>query len=354
MKKLMLTSALAGVLISSSAFAQTTVTGEIRVNLKSVGSSVATGTTTTSGRGFGTEQQLNIQTKGKLNVGGLDYAAGFSMENDGQQVGTLFNENSYIDFTNASSGTTLSLSQDHIQRSDTDRSAAVLVGHTPNELSSSGHASTRFSQNLGPAVGQSWTVSILQQVGSFGTLSYSYAPSLTNAVSDGGLGVATALRTGTSPSETFAEGDDEGGYEYGFVGSLGVKGLNAYYFNGAANAKGALGTIPHAQSYGASYNMGEFTIGYANKRYNANTTNLDTTEKHYGVAYAINNQATLGLIYGKADVESSSVTQKVKGINLGYALGPVDLTVSVARNTDIAGTVGNDSDLAMVRFIGKF
>jgi hypothetical protein len=100
--------------------------------------------------------------------------------------------------------------------------------------------------------------------------------------------------------------------------------------------------------------MGEFTIGYANKRYNADTTNLDTTEKHYGVAYTINNQATLGLIYGKADVESSSVTQKVKGINLGYALGPVDLTVSVARNTDIGGTVGNDSDLAMVRFIGKF
>ena len=354
MKKLMLTSALAGVLISSSAFAQTTVTGEIRVNYKSVGSSVATGTTTTSGRGFGTEQQLNIQTKGKLNVGGLDYAAGFSMENDGQQVGTLFNENSYIDFTNASSGTTLSLSQDHIQRSDTDRSAAVLVGHTPNELSSSGHASTRFSQNLGPAVGQSWTVSLLQQVGQFGTVSYSYAPSLTNAVSDGGLGAATALRTGTSPSETFNEGDNECGYEYGFVGSLGVKGLNAYYFNGAANAKGAQTTIPHAQSYGASYNMGEFTIGYANKRYNANTTALDTTEKHYGVAYAINNQATLGLIYGKADAESSSVTQKVKGINLGYALGPVDLTVSVARNTDIAGTAGNDSDLAMVRFIGKF
>jgi len=209
MKKLMLTSALAGVLVSSAAFAQTTITGEIRVNLKSVGSSVASGTTTTSGRGFGTEQQVNVQTKGKLNVGGLDYAAGFAFENDGQQVGTLFNENSYIDLTNASSGTTISFSQDHIQRSDTDRSAAVLVGHSPNELSSSGHAGTRFSQNLGPAVGQSWTVSILQQVGSFGTLSYSYAPSLTNAVSDGGLGVATAVRTGTAPSETFAEGDDE-------------------------------------------------------------------------------------------------------------------------------------------------
>jgi len=100
--------------------------------------------------------------------------------------------------------------------------------------------------------------------------------------------------------------------------------------------------------------MGEFTIGYANKRYNGNTTNMDTTEKHYGVAYAINNQATLGLIYGKAELEGNAVTQKVKGINLGYALGPVDLTVSLARNTDIGGTVGNDSDMGMVRLIGKF
>jgi len=350
----MLTSALAGVLVSSAAFAQTTITGEIRVNYKAVGAETASGTVTTSGRGFGTEQQINVQTKGKLNVGGLDYAAGFAIENDGQQVGTLFNENSYIDLTNASSGTTISFSQDHIQRSDTDRSAAVLVGHTPNEMSSSGPAGTRFGQNLGPQVGQSWTVSILQKVGDFGTVSYSYAPNLTNAVSDGGLGALPTNRTGTAPSETFAEDDNEGGYEYGFVGSLGIKGLNAYYFNSAANAKGAQTTIPHAQSYGASYNMGEFSIGYANKRYNANTTNLDTTEKHYGIAYAINKDATIGIVHAKADAESSAVTQKVTGINLGYALGPVDLTATVARNKDIGGTAGSDSDMLMLRLIGKF
>jgi hypothetical protein len=33
------------------------------------------------------------QTKGKLNLGGLDYAAGFSIENDGEQQTSLFNEN---------------------------------------------------------------------------------------------------------------------------------------------------------------------------------------------------------------------------------------------------------------------
>ena len=86
----MLTSALAGLALTASAIAQTTITGEIRVNHKAVASE-ATTATPTSGRGFGTEQQINVQTKGKTNIG-WDYAAGFSLENDGEQATTLYNE----------------------------------------------------------------------------------------------------------------------------------------------------------------------------------------------------------------------------------------------------------------------
>jgi hypothetical protein len=78
MKKLMLTTAIASVL-TTAAIAQTTITGEIRINYKAVGAEAASGTVTTSGRGFGNEAQINVQTKGKLNVGGLDYAAGFAL-----------------------------------------------------------------------------------------------------------------------------------------------------------------------------------------------------------------------------------------------------------------------------------
>jgi len=129
MKKLLLTTAIAGVMVSGSAFAQTTITGELRLNYKAVGDVTGAAGASSTGaiNGFGQEQQINIQTKGKLNVLGLDYAAGMSLENDGAQSTTLFNENTYMDFTNASSGTTISISRDHIQRSDSDRSAAVLV-----------------------------------------------------------------------------------------------------------------------------------------------------------------------------------------------------------------------------------
>jgi len=122
MRKLILTTALTGLVIGGTAIAQTSVTGELRITHKAVSSKAATAGTTTSNRGFGIEQQLNISNKGNLNVGGLSYAAGFSLENDGVQGTSLFNENNYIDIINAKSGTTISFSQDHIQRMDTSRS----------------------------------------------------------------------------------------------------------------------------------------------------------------------------------------------------------------------------------------
>jgi hypothetical protein len=354
MKKLMLTTAIASVL-TTAAIAQTTITGELRVNYKAVGTEAATGTTTTSTRGFGNEAQINFQTKGKLNVGGLDYAAGFAMENDGAQATALFNENTYMDFTNASSGTTISLSQDHIQRSDSDRSAAVLVGFSPNELASSGPSGNRFAQNLGPAVGASWGIAVLQAT-PFGTFSYNYAPTLTD-------NSTTVTTTGSGASEANSESDRESGYEYGFVGGLGVKGLNAYYFKSAEGKPATIttaGTVKsEAKSWGANYNFGQVTVGYAKKDYNpagttANTTAPEISEKHYGVSFAVNNAVTLAALWAKADLDGNANTQEVKALQLGYALGPVDLTASVARNTDVGGVLGADSDMAMIRFIGKF
>ena len=362
MKKLMLTSALAGLLVSGSAIAQTTISGELRLNLKATEAKTPT-TTAASKRGFANEQQINFATKGKLNVGGLDYAAGFSIENDGVQASTLFNENTYMDITNASSGTTISIGLDHIQRSDSDRSAAVLVGFTPNELSTDGHSLSRFRQNLGPAVSQGMGIAVLQAVPNFGTLSYNYVPNTINQ---------TAASTTTSTvvsgaSENLQENNQESGYEYGFTGGLGVKGLNTYYFKSAAKQEVNATTKAQAKSWGASYNMGQFTVGYANKKHNLGTgsevaTNVtlasmvagEHKEKHYGAAYAVNKDMTVGLLYAKAEVEGSSIDSKLKGINIGYNLGPVNATVGYAKTSDVDGTAGNDVNVGMIRLIGAF
>jgi len=364
MKKLLLTTAIAGVMVSGSAFAQTSITGELRLNYKTVSDATAAAGATSPGgiQGFGQEQQINIQTKGKLNVLGLDYAAGMSLENDGAQSTTLFNENTYMDFTNASSGTTISIGRDHVQRSDSDRSAAVLVGFSPNELSSDGPIRTIFSQNIGPAVGQATTASILQKT-PFGTLSYNYAPT----------GNAVQSVTGsTSPisqtSENTAESDEKSAYEYGFTGDLGVKGLNTYYFKSEQkrnNASAAAQTRDSdARSLGVSYNFGQFSVGYADKKYNFMITPVSSTgstagtndikEKHYGVAYAVDKNLSIGAIYATGDFTGSAADQKTKGVNLGYNLGPVAMTVGYAQNTDIGGTAGAENNQGMIRFIGAF
>jgi hypothetical protein len=78
MKKLLLTTALAGAtLVASNAIAQTTVSGNLDISFKNLSREGTAGATQASQRGFGKEAQLNIQNKGKLN-NGMDYAAGFS------------------------------------------------------------------------------------------------------------------------------------------------------------------------------------------------------------------------------------------------------------------------------------
>ena len=383
MKKLMITTAIASSLLMSSAIAQTTISGELRIGYKAVdakkspsgrqpaavgtfsttsttnniaggtaptylaiGDAVGTTTADTFGS-FGTEQQINIQTKGKLNVAGLDYAAGFSMENDGDQVTTLFNENAYIDITNASSGTTISFSRDHIQRSDSDRSAGVLFGFSPNDLSQVEFATTTlFTQNIGAQPGQSFGAAIIQAT-PFGNLSYNYVP-----------------QNGSQAASEDVIRETKGAYEYGFAGNLGVKGLNTYYFaNKDTDTVTTSVEKAQAKSWGANYNMGQLTAGYADKKYNgAGTHKAEITEKHYGIAYAATPTLTVGVNYAKADIKgatsvvsaNSTGTQKVKAIQVGYALGPVDLTAAIAKNTDVLGVEGNDSTVSMVRLIGKF
>jgi Gram-negative porin len=347
MKKLMLSTALVGALVSGSALAQTTITGELRLSYKATESSVASGTTTASQRGFGSEQQINVQTKGKLNVGGLEYAAGFAIENDGEQATTLFNENTYMDITNPGSKTTISFSRDHVIRGDSSKSDGVIFGFDPNDLTltvGSGTA-TRFNQSPGPAVGQQYSMAIIQNT-PVGNFIYNYAP--------------TAGASASASSETAAETDNESGYEYGFDGDLGVKGLHAYYLKSAEKVQAGKTVKAEALNWGAKYNFGQATVGYTKKVYNTAHTSLnEITENHYGAAYAVNKDLSVGLLYAKAEssgagASNTSVTEKTKAIQVGYNLGPVSLTAAAAKNSDVGGIAGQDQDVVMFRLIGAF
>lgn len=366
MKKIMLTTAMVSVL-STAAIAQTSITGQLRISYsdisadKGVSASNSSTTTKDTSYGFGSEQQINVSNKGKLPVFGLDYAAGFAIENDGIQTTTLFNENVYIDLINASSGTTISFGQDHIQRSDTDFSATNLVGFSPNELSqlnSTSNAGTRFKQTLGAAPGQHFGAAVLQKT-PFGTLSYNYAPNISSGAAQTDASVGTSETV--NPNTTSA-------YEYGFLGDLGVKGLTVHYFkNKADDVITATNTVSaEAKNMGAKYNFGQVTVGVNKKVHQAETTaalkastvagtsTAEHTEKAIAAAFAVNKDLTIGLLYAKAEQDGISVDQKVKAINIGYALGPIAVDVGYGKNKDGNGVAGNDSDHFIARMITNF
>jgi hypothetical protein len=349
MKKLLLSTAIAtSTIMASSALAQTTVTGNLDIGYKMISKGITAGTanSTSSTNGFGRESQINIQSKGKLN-NGMDYAAGFSIEHDGGQSSTAdsFNENTYIDFI--AGNTTLSIGQDHIQNND--RTLANFVGVIAEDLDDNtggNMASGIFLSEVGSNPVNGYGFAILQNIPNIGTLSALYVPSITN----GGSGTETQAYDST----------DESGYELGFVGSLGVKGLSAHAFinesdkvdTATAGSRDIKGT-----NLGVSYNFGAVTVGYNYKKTEFTTANTEGKQNEFGLAYAVSPQLSIGANYTKAEKTPSATTPvdaKSKSIAVGYNLGPVALTAQAAKLEDFDGKSGTDADVLYLRASTKF
>ena len=351
MKKLLTTTALAAVFISGSAIAQTTVTGELRIGYKAV---ETTKQTSGANSGFGTETQINLRTKGKTNLG-FDYAAGTSLENDGDQTAAIVNEETYIDFI--SGNTTISIGRDHIQRSDSDRSAAQLVGYAASEIAlgilkntggNLGATATTFdSQNLfqsslGAAPSASFGVAALQKT-PVGTFSINYVP--------------TNQAPGTSESYNGIQG--KSAYELGFTGDLGVKGLNVIAFKNTEEKRDAQAAKREATNLGANYNFGSLTVAYNQKDHKGSgslSTTVDVTEKQYAVAYAVTPALTVAIRQDKASGAATAETAKINSLQLGYNLGPVALIAGVADVSNVQGSTSvlEDARVGFVQLRGAF
>ena len=351
MKKLLTTTALAAVFISGSAIAQTTVTGELRIGYKAV---ETTKQTSGANSGFGTETQINLRTKGKTNLG-FDYAAGTSLENDGDQTAAIVNEETYIDFI--SGNTTISIGRDHIQRSDSDRSAAQLVGYAASEIAlgilkntagqagataSAPDSQNLFQSSLGAAPSQSFGVAALQKT-PVGTFSINYVP--------------TNQAPGSSESYNGVQG--KSAYELGFTGDLGVKGLNVIAFKNTEEKRDAQTAKREATNLGANYNFGSLTVAYNQKDHKGSgslSETVDVTEKQYAIAYAVTPTLTVAIRQDKASGGATAETGKINSLQLGYNLGPVALIAGVADVSNVAGgtSVVEDARVGFVQLRGAF
>lgn len=349
--KLLLTSALLGSLVvGSSAYAQTTVGGNLQLSFKSL--SGYTGSTTQASQGFGRESQLNVQSKGSLN-NGMTYAAGFSYEIDGgQATSDVSNENVYIDFI--AGNTTMTIGLDHIQ--NTNRTKGNLIGNdafdlvTGNNyaLQSNTAAGTHFIQSAGANPAASMGVGITQKT-DFGSFSAFYVPTNGNTGSDSEVGNLSGT------AGLHIENDRESAYEIGFDGNLGVKGLAVHYFYNKEDKNAGQTTDLVGTNYGVSYNFGQITVG-ANRKETEATGNYDQKQNEYGVTYAVTPNLTIGANYTKAETnQASAVDATSKSIAVGYNFGPVAVVGQYAKMENVTNVANTgDLDVAFIKFVTNF
>jgi len=225
MKKLLLSTALAGVVLSTSAIAQTTVGGNMTVGLRATEEKGVSGVTSVaSKRGMLIETQLNVANKGALN-NGMSYAAGFSLEFDANDhvsatsTKSIANENVYIDLI--SGNTTFSAGIDHMN--DFDRSMIPVVGEIGKGTGSQGGTTAATNMladplNTSAAAG----VAVRQAFPGVGQITLAYTPTMScNSTDPQGCGGADT---------TVVEGNEGSAYSALLeISNVGLKGLSLEY-----------------------------------------------------------------------------------------------------------------------------
>jgi len=396
--KLLITTALAGSLVAGSAIAQTSITGSLGVSYKSVQGK----NSTANGNSFGKESQLNVANKGKLNIGGLSYAAGFSLEFDGadgiysytpgssattstviaasgasiasgtisgttlvtgtaRQTGTggWHLENNYIDIISESTGTTLTVSSDHIQNAR--GGLANIVGQHAEDFSGgvAGVNTSLAMDYAGTAVAESFGIGIVQNVGKLGKVSYLYVPNNTagSAIS------STRDATNQAGGVVEVEGDAVLGsdnrptaYEYGFIGDLGVKGLTVKAFKTEEGLINGNTTKNKGQNLGVRYNYDIFTVGVNQMKQKAggNGTHIETKQMEYGLGLAVNKDLSVGLYMNKSKRDAVATDEKTQSIAVGYSLGPVALSAQYGKVENLNGTATNDANVLYMALTTAF
>jgi len=327
--KLLISSALAGGLVlGGSAFAQTTITGSLDLHYRSITADGQDGTTMLSRNGIGRETQLNIQSKGKLN-NGLDYAAGFSLEFDGDstrlpsgtrngtaeystQLGSISNENIYIDIIAGS--TTLTAGIDHIQNS-TRHSAPMVRSHL-DDVGFGTAANMSVTDQVGARTKESMYIGIMQAVPGTGlNLSFAKAPQ------GGDRGATDQSVTATSTRNS--------NYEVGVVGvnAFDVKGLNLHAFKNKETKSNVNLNDLTGTTYGIGYTFGQFGFGAEqlkqNRSSDSTTTDVNMKATLYSATFAVDKNLTLGGMYTVNRIDNAAENEKIKSAQIGYNLGPV-------------------------------
>ena len=335
--KLLLTSALAGsLLVSASAFAETKITGSIEASWS--GDSASTASGAQSGDGIGMETQINISNSGDLNIGGMTYQAGFSIEADGAMDAY---EGAYIRVI--SGGTSLEVGADAFQPLDGTATpkvsidAASMDPNATNVISYTGQAGDDLTENMG--------IGLAQAIDGIGKVGIWYARSDLAGSAGGG-------------NDGFVATDTPSGYEYNFKGNLGVDGLTVLLGKSVEEKGQSDGQKQEGEMYSVAYNFGQFAVGVARVDNESHTVGTETETDEIGVTYSVNDNMSVGLQYIKTDVTTASVAaaddEKVVMASIGYNLGGIGMSINYADVESAGGATNADHEFFNIRLKSSF
>ena len=348
MKKLLTTSALAGALTfvaATASVAQTTVSGSLDLTLRSQSRSANAGAL--SDNLFGRETQINVANKGKLN-NGMDYAAGFSLEFDGggslaEGAGSTSNENVYLNFISGS--TTLTVGVDHIQNPKQD-----LLNSTIDILDEATTVDGSSFKYSGDGIAkESIGAGIVQTLAPGVTASVWYAP---NAANEGTANDGAAI---LAVNDATANANGNGIYEIGLrAKNIGNSGIDVEAWN-SSRQKGTTDTSDETgRAFSLNYTKGPFGVGAALIK-NKSAASVERDQKLAHVTYAMSKDLSASLVYGVVDLQNSTADEKLKGIQIGYNLGPVGVGIALTKQENIGSALtGGDVDTAVIKLGAKF
>jgi hypothetical protein len=330
MKKLLLTSALVGSLVSgiSVANSATTISGNLGISYVAT-SNDTSGATSGSYNGFGLENQINLAGSGDLN-NGMKYAAGFSWEMDGDETlsGAGMREGTYIEFI--SGGTTIGINGDRAD--NLDGIGANFVGYGYSNTSGGSGTSIMITSPNDPygEIG----FNLRQDLGGGNKVSVFYVPN-------------TGSKYGRDIQQTSTKALVDGGesaYSLVYTGNLGGVNIKA-----GVNQTNGVSTYSDLKGQGVAvdYTFGKTKVGASYARTESSVASgsaaVKNTTYQYGIGHAISDTISVGAYYADADTSTASTTnEKIMGVAVGYNLGPVSVQLMLKDAQDVGGTTGVD------------
>ena len=324
--KLLLTTAIAsGMMISTAAFSDVKISGDIEQTYRSVSYSLAADKIK-GGAGLGAETNVALTYTGSL-TNGLKVAAGSVLE-DGvadTEFLTISGEMISVTFGQDTGNNLSSTVVPHVSDQD-----GTLYG------AANGGTAASFQNVRGTNPHDHRHVSV-DAKGAGGTFTVRYSPSTdANRTSDSGID-----NSGQSATELL------------YAGSLGVAGLNVqvgYVKETQKNDSGVVGD-GKLTKFGAAYNFGQITVGADQQKYDTGAVaNSDTKSTRFAAVFAVNDQIKLGARYTKTDIDGSTADEKMKTLEIGYNLGGLGIELSYGQGENLGGSsTATDIDVVQLR-----